>query len=463
MKPIFYLFLFFVVSLQSQSQSITLNKSEFKPGESINVTFYASALYFENAWIGIVPSSVQHGSEAINDKYDLSYQFLRKKKAGIFQFVAPQKEGEYDFRMNDSDNNGREVASASFIVRSNDSDQSSSTGNNNDRDSHSHKITGTYTTDFQDMTLSISGNHVTGTYKFKDGKIDGILQGNQLVGTWRQSNGRGKLVFVFSDDFSSFTGKWGYNESTPTSKWNGKKIGSSSSAGTTSSSQTKVPSSPKSDSHSHKITGTYTTDFQDMTLSISGNHVTGTYKFKDGKIDGILQGNQLVGTWSQSNGRGKLVFVFSDDFSSFTGKWGYNESTPTSKWNGRKIGSSSSAASAGSVESSVPVNIAGSWSTSGSKDHRGRIHFWQNGSDFIAIAAWPDEATGMWKSYKGEGQIEGRQMNFNVLPSTTDGTSADQGYTYRMTISEDNSTITGHYTRHGKRTVDTNFYYKLVK
>jgi hypothetical protein len=314
-----------------------------------------------------------------------------------------------------------------------------------------NSIEGVYKTDFGEMTLIKNGNRVTGTYKYKGGKIEGILNGTQLVGTWVQSNAKGKFNFMFNTDFSAFTGKWGYNEATPSGKWNGTKISGMSASGGTS---------PKINITNTQIAGTYSTDFKEMTLSINGNRVTGIYKHMGGKIDGVLSGNKLVGTWTQSNGKGTFEFVFNADFSAFTGKWGYNNSAPTSKWDGKKIGSGGST---NSVSNNLPVNIAGSWSTSGSRNQLGRIHFWQNGNDFVAIAAWPDETTGEWKSYKGEGQIVGRQMEFKVFPSTKNGTSADQGYVYHMTISPDNSSITGHYTRHGKRTVDTNFNYKLVK
>lgn len=85
-------------------------------------------------------------------------------------------------------------------------------------------VAGVYNTDFNDMTLYVSGNKVTGTYKWKDGKIEGSLSGNTLTGWWYQSNGKGRFVFNFNSNFSSFTGKWGYNESVPSNPWNGSKI-----------------------------------------------------------------------------------------------------------------------------------------------------------------------------------------------------------------------------------------------
>ncbi|MBI5858079.1 MAG: hypothetical protein HZB42_10590 [Sphingobacteriales bacterium] len=88
---------------------------------------------------------------------------------------------------------------------------------------------------------------------------------------------------------------------------------------------------------SNAIAGTYKTDFNEMTLSITGNKVTGTYKWNNGKIEGTLNGMTLTGWWFQSNGKGRFVFNFNSNFTAFTGKWGYNESEPTSQWNGTKV------------------------------------------------------------------------------------------------------------------------------
>jgi len=73
-------------------------------------------------------------------------------------------------------------------------------------------------------------------------------------------------------------------------------------------------------SQQHPIAGTYSTDFQEMTLQINGNWVTGTYKHRNGRVEGTLNGNTLTGIWTQSNGKGRLEFVFNNDFSAFTGQ-----------------------------------------------------------------------------------------------------------------------------------------------
>ncbi len=437
-------------------------------------------------------------------------------------------------------------------------------------------IAGIYKTDFNEMTLSISGNRVTGIYKHNGGKIEGVLTNNKLVGTWTQTNGKGNFEFIFNSEFSSFTGNWGYNNSVPNSKWNGTKISSTStplydgfvgsifsgkakssksgnswptivkivsydhSSGkvegeiqwtslnsvhkiegkltnsqftfkevafikkgranlncqyTTTLSSNKIsgnwtdPSSDKgtielikSDnnntkvtestpsvptSNNNKISGIYKTDFNDMTLSINGNHVTGTYKHRSGKIDGVLTNNKLVGTWTQTNGKGNFEFIFNSDFSSFTGKWGYNDSVPNSKWNGTKISGTPELVgttiptksgfpdpniTSPSGETVLPVNIIGSWTTYGNIKKMGRMSFWQKGDEFVAINCYPilntdtGEYSGRWRCFKGEGKLDGRKIECKFSDSTTDGSKKETDFFYWYgKISGDNSEIT-YYT-----------------
>ncbi len=209
-------------------QSLSLEKTQFKPGEMIVLHFTAPSGFARNAWIGIVPSTVKHGSEAVNDKYDLSYKYIEKQTNGVMQFTAPTKTGFYDFRMNDTDANGKEVTSLSFEVTNSPKKSSKSTSvtsnSTTSNQSSNRRIEGTYSTSFNKMTLKINGSKVTGFYDYSGGKIEGTLIGNELNGIWIQNNGRGKFRFIFNSDFSSFTGKWGYNNDVPTNNWNGRKI-----------------------------------------------------------------------------------------------------------------------------------------------------------------------------------------------------------------------------------------------
>lgn len=94
----------------------------------------------------------------------------------------------------------------------------------------------------------------------------------------------------------------------------------------------------KTENQTHySIDGVYKTTYNDMTLKIGhNNHVTGTYDYKGGKIDEYLEGKVLTGTWTQNNGKGKIMFIFKKDFTSFDGKWGYDNNQPISEWKGVK-------------------------------------------------------------------------------------------------------------------------------
>lgn len=96
--------------------TLTIEKSVFAPGETITVKYTALPTYDSSAWIGIIPAGVPHGSEAENDRHDVTYQYLKKSTAGNMTFTAPTQPGSYDMRMHDTDSNGMEVASVTFSV-----------------------------------------------------------------------------------------------------------------------------------------------------------------------------------------------------------------------------------------------------------------------------------------------------------------------------------------------------------
>lgn len=95
---------------------LTISKVSVGPGETVAVTYTTPKGYKENAWVGIIPSDVEHGSESRNDKHDLTYQYLRGSTSGSLTFKVPTKPGKYDFRMHDTDSDGLEVASVTFEV-----------------------------------------------------------------------------------------------------------------------------------------------------------------------------------------------------------------------------------------------------------------------------------------------------------------------------------------------------------
>lgn len=104
------------ITFEVGASLLRLTKTKFASKEDIRVEFTAFENFAANAWIGIVPSDVPHGSETENDKHDMAYQYLNKKLSGTLIFKAPIRAGTYDLRMNDSDNGGKEIASITFEV-----------------------------------------------------------------------------------------------------------------------------------------------------------------------------------------------------------------------------------------------------------------------------------------------------------------------------------------------------------
>ena len=96
--------------------TLKLDKTEYLPGETITVTIASPVRLKEDAWIGIVPSTVPHGDEMRNDINALSCQYLFGKRRTTLTFTAPRYSGMYDIRLNNSDLKGREVASVSFTI-----------------------------------------------------------------------------------------------------------------------------------------------------------------------------------------------------------------------------------------------------------------------------------------------------------------------------------------------------------
>jgi hypothetical protein len=89
----------------------------YAPGAPIPIHFTAPAGFPADAWIGIVPPMVAHGSEAVCDAEDVAYEHLSGRTTGIVTLTAPARPGPWDVRMFDTDAAGREVASTTFQVR----------------------------------------------------------------------------------------------------------------------------------------------------------------------------------------------------------------------------------------------------------------------------------------------------------------------------------------------------------
>ncbi len=96
--------------------TLVLAKTEFAPNEEIKLTFSSEGTFGNNAWIGIIPSTVPHGDESKNDEFDIAYQYFEGATSGEMTFSAPDQPGEFDLRMHSTDETGIEVTSISFKV-----------------------------------------------------------------------------------------------------------------------------------------------------------------------------------------------------------------------------------------------------------------------------------------------------------------------------------------------------------
>ena len=70
---------------------------------------------FEGIWPAGLWQAID-GDGTVNDEYDIDYRYLEGQTSGVMAFTAPEEPGSYDLRMNDTDQDGKEVASITFTV-----------------------------------------------------------------------------------------------------------------------------------------------------------------------------------------------------------------------------------------------------------------------------------------------------------------------------------------------------------
>jgi len=87
--------------------------------------------------------------------------------------------------------------------------------------------------------------------------------------------------------------------------------------------------------------GTWSTNFNSMTLKQTGGSVEGTYEYDEGHIQGAAIGNVFKGRWDEAptrtgpNDAGPFEFTMSSDGKSFTGRWRHDgDSGWAGSWNG---------------------------------------------------------------------------------------------------------------------------------
>ncbi len=98
-SPMIWFVLFFICFygyVSGMPQEIEAKPIRVNPGAEITVN-YSGAPGYDLDWIGIYPAS------APSDRSWLSWQYTRKMKSGTMIFKAPDKPGEYNFRLFEND------------------------------------------------------------------------------------------------------------------------------------------------------------------------------------------------------------------------------------------------------------------------------------------------------------------------------------------------------------------------
>ena len=95
---------------------LTLDAEYYLPGAEILVNYKVPADFEDDAWVGLIPSEVEHGDEEVCDEFDLDFHLIGDEKEAEVIFYAPEECGMYDIRLFDSDFEGKEILSVSFEV-----------------------------------------------------------------------------------------------------------------------------------------------------------------------------------------------------------------------------------------------------------------------------------------------------------------------------------------------------------
>lgn len=171
-------------------------------------------------------------------------------------------------------------------------------------------ISGTYSSNWEDVTLVQSGDRVTGTYVCcGGGTIEGRITGGTLHYVWRQPNGSGQGVWTIDPD--RLDGTWGSGQSEANGgRWD------------------LVRKTTKQHANVD-ISGTYSSNWDDVKLVQDGNRVTGSYVCcGGGAIQGTIVNGRLRYEWKGNNGTWGLG-TWKIDPNALGGTWGsgQNESS----------------------------------------------------------------------------------------------------------------------------------------
>jgi len=87
------------------------------------------------------------------------------------------------------------------------------------------------------------------------------------------------------------------------------------------------------------ISGTWKTNWADLTLTQTGAAVIGSYAYKGGQMQGTVIGNRFNYAWTQADGKyGKGYFLIAEDGNSLSGRYGYNDDDAGGgEWTGTRV------------------------------------------------------------------------------------------------------------------------------
>jgi len=96
----------------------------------------------------------------------------------------------------------------------------------------------------------------------------------------------------------------------------------------------KVSREAGQDAACNGFTGSWSTDFGPVQITVQGSRASGTYPDYKGTIDATVMGNVLEGRWIQPDRRGVLRWTLSADGSRFSGTWGNESGIGGGTWGG---------------------------------------------------------------------------------------------------------------------------------
>jgi len=96
------------LTVSVEEVAIAIKKTEFIPGEDIEIAFKSPSFYPGTAWIGIYPADAPRNELGQKDPRILSYDLTRLKTTGTLTFPAPAEAGHYEVRFNDDGGNGED-------------------------------------------------------------------------------------------------------------------------------------------------------------------------------------------------------------------------------------------------------------------------------------------------------------------------------------------------------------------